>query len=251
MPSSEHVGKLKEGARAWNAWRLANPLTEPQLGELNLPVGHKQFGLAQGGPIDLSQADLRRAALEHATLTAADLTGAYLVEANLAHARLKGANLSGANLSNARLDYADLGDAELTAATLTGANLRHARNVTQAQIEEAYGDTSTRLPPRLARPASWRKDKTAASTELARRLAMEPIAGTIDPHTLLGVSPEASLKDIRAAYLQLVKALHPDARALDPEAAERFKAVNKAYQDLKVRARQRASEPARARTSLR
>src|SRR5262245_30652064 len=251
MPSSEHIHKLKEGAQAWNTWRRANPFTEPRLGALNLSVDLKQFGSAQGGPIDLSQADLRRASLEHATLTEADLSGAYLVEANLAHARLKGANLSGANLSNARLDHADLADVELTAATLTGANLRRARNLTQAQLDKAYGDSSTRLPPRLARPAAWRKHKTAASTELSRRLALEPIAGKVDPHALLGVSPQASLKDIRAAYLQLVKALHPDARALDPHAAERFKAVNKAYQDLKVRAQKRATEPARGRTSFR
>ncbi|HEU0159842.1 MAG TPA: pentapeptide repeat-containing protein, partial [Hyphomicrobiaceae bacterium] len=243
--------KLKEGARAWNDWRRANPLLEPQLGELNLSVGYKQFGEAQGGPIDLSQADLRRAALEHATLIEADLTGAYLVQANLSHARLKGADLSGANLSDARLDHADLSDAELTAATLTGANLKDARNLTQAQIEQTYGDESTLLPPGLAMPARWRKDKIKPSTELAPRLAFEPVAGKVDPHILLGVSPQASLKDIRAAYVRLVKALHPDARALDPKAAEHLKAVNKAYQDLKLRALNHAPVPVPVRTSFR
>jgi DnaJ-like protein/pentapeptide repeat protein len=251
MPSSEHVRKLRQGARAWNAWRCTNPLMEPQLGELSLPVGHKQFGSAQGGPIDLSQADLCRASLDHATLTAANLTGAYLVQANLSHARLKGANLSGANLSNARLDHADMSDVELTAARLTGANLRDARNLTQAQIDKAYGDDSTRLPLGLAMPAGWRKGKTKPSTELARRLAFEPVGRKANPYALLGVSPQASLKDIRAAYVQLVKALHPDGRALDPTGAERLKAVNKAYQDLKVRARQREAQPAPARSSFR
>jgi DnaJ domain/Pentapeptide repeats (8 copies) len=251
MPSSEHVRKLQEGARAWNAWRHANPRIEPQLGELNLPVGHKQFGAAQGGPIDLSQADLCRAGLEHATLIAADLTGAYLVQANLAHARLKGASLSGANLSDARLDHADLSDVELTAATLTGANLKDARNLTQAQIDNAYGDATTLLPPDLAMPARWRKDKSTRSRELARELAFEPVTGKLDAYALLGVSRRASLKDIRAAYVQLVKALHPDGRALDPRAAERLKAINKAYQELKVRARQPAGEPVRTRAAFR
>jgi DnaJ-domain-containing protein 1 len=251
MPSPEHVRKLKEGARAWNAWRCANPRIEPQLGELNLPVGQKQFGAAQGGPIDLSQADLCRAGLEHATLIAADLTGAYLVQANLAHARLKGANLSGANLSHARLDHADLSDVELTAATLTGANLKDARNLTQAQIDNAYGDEKTLLPPDLAIPARWRKDKSTRSRELAPQLAFEPVAGKLDAYALLGVSRQASLKDIRAAYVQLVKALHPDGRALNPRAAERLKAINKAYQELKVRARQPTGDPVRARAALR
>src|SRR5262245_8921501 len=251
MPSSEHIHKLKEGAQAWNSWRRANPFTEPRLGALNLSVDLKQFGSAQGGPIDLSQADLRRASLEHATLTEADLSGAYLVEANLAHARLKGANLSGANLSNARLDHADLSDVELTAATLTGANLREARNLTQAQIDSAYGDNSTELPPGLAIPGRWRKHRTARSRELARRLALEPLAGKVDAHALIGVSPQASLKDIRAAYVQLVKALHADGQPLDPRAAERLKAVNKAYQELKLRARQRPAEPAPVRAPFR
>src|SRR5262245_17158040 len=251
MPSSEHVRKLKEGARDWNAWRRANPRIEPQLRELNLPVGHQQFGAAQGGPIDLSQADLCRAGFEHATLIAADLTGAYLVKANLAHARLKGANLSGANLSHARLDHADLSEVELSAATLTGANLKDARNLTQAQIDTAYGDEKTLLPEDLAMPARWRKDKSTRSRELARQLAFEPVAGKLDAYALLGVSPQASLKEIRAAYVQLVKALHPDGRALDPRAAERLKAINKAYQELKVRARQPAGKPVRARAAFR
>src|SRR5262245_12068728 len=251
MPSSEHVRKLKEGARDWNAWRRANPRIEPQLRELNLPVGHQQFGAAQGGPIDLSQADLCRAGFEHATLIAADLTGAYLVKANLAHARLKGANLSGANLSHARLDHADLSEVELSAATLTGANLKDARNLTQAQIDTAYGDEKTLLPEDLAMPARWRKDKSTRSRELAPQLAFEPVAGKLDAYALLGVSPQASLKEIRAAYVQLVKALHPDGRALDPRAAERLKAINKAYQELKVRARQPAGEPVRARAAVR
>src|SRR6476620_8327467 len=127
MPNSQHVTILKEGARAWNAWRRQNPSLEPQLGNLKLPVGQRQFGSAQGGPIDLSQADLFAAALDHATLIEADLSGAYLVKATLSHARLNAANLAGANLSAARLDHADLKNACLEEAMLSGANLRQAR----------------------------------------------------------------------------------------------------------------------------
>ena len=238
MARSEHVSKLQEGARAWNAWRRENPREEPQLDDLSVPVGQRQFGVAQGGPIDLSQADLTRAALEHATLIDADLTGAYLLQANLAHARLSGANLSGANLSNARLDHADLKETQLAEATLCGASLRGARNLTQTQIDQAYGDKDTRLPAGLTRPARWRKEAALRSNQLARRLASKPDARKSNPYTVLGVPHSASLPEIRAAYLKLVKELHPDGRELDPAAGELLKAVNKAYQDLKARARE-------------
>ena len=244
MARSEHVSKLKEGARAWNAWRRENPRAEPQLGELNLPVGHRQFGVAQGGPIDLSQADLCRAALEHATLIGADLTGAYLLQANLAHARLTGANLSGANLSNARLDHADLKQVQLAEATLCGASLKGARNLTQAQIDQAYGDEDTCLPAGLRLPARWRHDTILRSNQLARRLTAKPDARKVDdPYAVLGIPRGVSLPEVRAAYLKLVKELHPDGRELDPMAGELLKAVNKAYQDLKARARQPAPQP--------
>jgi DnaJ-domain-containing protein 1 len=238
MARSEHVSKLQEGARAWNAWRRENARAEPQLDDLNLPVGQRQFGVAQGGPIDLSQADLCRAALEHATLIGADLTGAYLLQANLAHARLAGANLSGANLSNARLEHADLKGTQLAEATLCGASLKGARNLTQAQIDQAYGDKDTRLPAGLSQPARWGKEATLRSNQLARRLAPKPDARKGNAYTVLGVPLGASLPEIRAAYLKLVKELHPDGRELDPTASELLKAVNKAYQDLKARARE-------------
>ena len=249
MAHSQHVSKLKEGARTWNAWRREHPGTEPQLGDLKLSVGHRQFGPAQGGPIDLSQADLCRAVLENATLISADLSGAYLVQANLSHARLSAANLRGANLSHARLDFADLKDAILDAATLCGAKLRDVRNLTQVQLERAYGDAHTVLPAGLAMPAAWRRN--ARSTQVARRGISRPSGRKVDPYTLLGVPRRASIQEIRAAYLALVKELHPDGRELDPVASEQLKAINKAYQDLKARQRLVAAREAEVRSNSR
>src|SRR5689334_446233 len=238
MPNSEHVRKLKQGARTWNAWRHANPRLDPELSELELPLALRQFGSAQGGPINLRQADLCGAAPQQATLLAADLSGAFLVQANLAHACLAGANLRGANLSNACLEQADLKDAVLDGAILCGAQLDTTRHLTQAQLDNTYGDANTLLPSSLAMPAGWRNGKKAKSTELTRRLAPRSTAQKLDPHALLGVSRKASIQDIRAAYLALVKELHPDARELDPIASEHLKAINQAYQDLKARDRQ-------------
>jgi hypothetical protein len=60
-----------------------------------------------------------------------------------------------------------------------------------------------------------------------------------DPYDILGVRRGASAREIRAAYLRLVKELHPDGRTPDPDdpdhdANERLKAINAAYRKLKA-----------------
>ena len=72
------------GIEAWNAWRVANPLT----------------GVTLTG----------------ANLTRATLMGANLTRANLTRANLTGADLTGADLTRANLTRADLTDADLTRA---------------------------------------------------------------------------------------------------------------------------------------
>jgi pentapeptide repeat protein len=86
MANDEHIDMLRNGVKAWNAWRDENPDIRPDL------IG--------------------------ARLIEADLIGANFFGANLSGAYLGAANLSGANLSGAILIKAELsGD-------LSGANLR-------------------------------------------------------------------------------------------------------------------------------
>jgi curved DNA-binding protein CbpA len=53
-----------------------------------------------------------------------------------------------------------------------------------------------------------------------------------DPHVILGVSPDASDKQVRKRYRRLCKSLHPDLNPDDPRAEQRFKEVQWAYQSL-------------------
>ena len=244
MANSQHAAQLREGARAWNAWRSAHPETAPDLNDLALSAGYKQFGPVQGGPIDLSRARLCRAALEDATLIGANLTGAALVQADLSYARMMGADLRGADLSQACLDHADLLIARLEGAILRGAQLHAVRNLTQAQIDQARGDASTTLPPDLTMPGGWPRDAAPNPSQLARRTPAGIDDPGADPYTLLGVGRRASMREVRAAYLKLVKELHPDGRSLDPLAAERLKAINKAYHDVRALERREASRRA-------
>jgi uncharacterized protein YjbI with pentapeptide repeats len=85
-------------------------------------------------------ADLMGAKLNRADLRGADLRGAYLIAADLRGADLREADLIGA----------DLRDADLRGADLTGSLF-----LTQAQVNAALGDRTTKIPSRLTRPAHW------------------------------------------------------------------------------------------------
>lgn len=50
-----------------------------------------------------------------------------------------------------------------------------------------------------------------------------------DPYSILGVPRGASEKDIKSAYRKLAKELHPDRNQDNPNAAERFSEVTRAY----------------------
>jgi hypothetical protein len=68
--------------------------------------------------------------------------------------------------------------------------------------------------------------------------------GEGDYYTVLGVSPRASSHDIKKAYRNLARRLHPD-RNPAPDAAERFRAVTAAYQVLGSNVERRAYDRAR------
>jgi len=86
----------------------------------------------------------------------ADLTGADLRGADLRGANLRGAYLIGADLRGADIRLADLLGADSRAADLSGADLSGSIFLTQSQLDAARGDTHTKLPPSLARPAHWK-----------------------------------------------------------------------------------------------
>lgn len=51
----------------------------------------------------------------------------------------------------------------------------------------------------------------------------------VDHYATLGVSPKASLQEVKAAYKKLALQYHPDRNPDDPSAEEKFKAVSAAY----------------------
>jgi uncharacterized protein YjbI with pentapeptide repeats len=85
----------------------------------------------------------------------ADLIGANLRGVDLRGANLRGAYLIAADLRGADLRGADLIGADFRDADISGADLTESFFLTQAQLNAAKGDTSTKLPPSLTRPTHW------------------------------------------------------------------------------------------------
>jgi molecular chaperone DnaJ len=73
---------------------------------------------------------------------------------------------------------------------------------------------------------------------------------TRDPYELLGVPRKASGDDVRKAYRRLARQHHPDANPDTPEAEERFKEIQQAYEVLSNPEKKRQYDE-RLRTSAR
>ncbi|XP_075982006.1 dnaJ homolog l(2)tid, mitochondrial-like isoform X2 [Anticarsia gemmatalis] len=58
------------------------------------------------------------------------------------------------------------------------------------------------------------------------------LSARADYYKVLGVSKNASAKDIKKAYYQLAKKYHPDANKSDPAASQKFQEVSEAYEIL-------------------
>ncbi len=100
-------------------------------------------------------------------LNEASIRYAWLFRSNLSHASLDGSDLSGAVLAQA-----DFANASLVRTNLSGASLAKARNLTQAQLDEACGD---RPPIKLHKGLAWRSgpcplSKPTSDEELLRVL---------------------------------------------------------------------------------
>ena len=150
MAKKKHLKILKQGVKAWNAWRKENPDIEPDLRDAVL--GAVALIRANLSGADLSGANLRRANLSRANLIGANLFEADLIEADLSGAVLAGADLIGANLSRANLGQALLFNTLFCRVALKGAKgLNKCRHVGPSIIDFQTLQLSGMLPVKFLR----------------------------------------------------------------------------------------------------
>jgi uncharacterized protein YjbI with pentapeptide repeats len=94
---------------------------------------------------DLRVLRMNNVAAHGAIFSKADLTGTDFTSADLVGANLRGARLHRVNLRSTYLLNADLSDADL----------RSALGLTQEQLDSAWGNKETLLPPELSHPPRW------------------------------------------------------------------------------------------------
>ncbi|QTD43172.1 pentapeptide repeat-containing protein [Sporosarcina sp. Te-1] len=88
-----------------------------------------------------------------------DLIGANFRNTDIRGMNFRGALLIGADFRQADLRETDMIGADLRAANLNGADLRGSLFLTQAQLNSATGDKTTKIPLSLLRPAHWTSKK--------------------------------------------------------------------------------------------
>lgn len=107
--------------------------------------------------LNLSRSRLRQATMTAAVMNRTNFAGADLRDADASAAVFSSASFAGADLSNANfvgsyLQGANFRGAKLAGAVFSGAEMDRAVGLTQAQLNQACGDLSTRLPRGLRIP---------------------------------------------------------------------------------------------------
>src|ERR1700754_2737314 len=103
---------------------------------------------------NLAGADLTNTCVKDHDLRGANFDGANatlmcMSHSNFTNTSFRGTDLSGANMAGAKMDGADLTGAKTSITSFLGTDLTKVKGLTQAQLNVACGDTSTKLPPGL------------------------------------------------------------------------------------------------------
>jgi DnaJ-class molecular chaperone len=64
-----------------------------------------------------------------------------------------------------------------------------------------------------------------------------------DPYEVLGIAPDATQREVKQAYRGLAMQFHPDRNPGRPDAAERFKQIQQAYETLTGRSKRNRISP--------
>lgn len=143
MANRKQLKVLKEGSRAWNRWRKANP--DAKIDLRNADLRGMNLGRVNLMHADLNGANLKGINLAGANLTGADLTGTLLVEAGIDKAKISGSSIPVAEFWGLAGEFEEQNDLVVTRKdrpTITVDNIYTAHHV----YEILYQETSMLLP---------------------------------------------------------------------------------------------------------
>lgn len=121
------------------------PLSQAQA-LASIRAGHHDCPYCDLAGADLTNTCVKRGNLEGANFDRAKAVLMCMSYANFSGATFRNTDLSAANLAHANLDGADLTGADLTITSLKGTDLTHAKGLTQSQLDQACGDSETKVP---------------------------------------------------------------------------------------------------------
>ncbi|WP_333587557.1 pentapeptide repeat-containing protein [Phenylobacterium sp.] len=143
-------------AQAQNAGQIAQVRQGAHCPKCNLfqaDLGGRELRGRNLSGARLRQADLSLAIMNRSNFAGADLRDVEAYGALFASASFAGADLSQASFVGTHLQGANFRGARLAGTNFSGAEMDRATGLTQAQLSQACGDASTRLPPGLRIPA--------------------------------------------------------------------------------------------------
>lgn len=140
---------------AQNASQIARVRGGASCAGCNLFQGN--FSGLEASGLNLSNARLRQSDLSLSVMNRTRFTNADLRDVEAYGGVFSSSSFAGANLTNASfvgtyLDGVNFSGATLTGANLSGATLLRATGLTQARLNQACGDETTRLPRGLTIP---------------------------------------------------------------------------------------------------
>jgi len=212
------------------------------------------LNLAEPHGAKFNKALFHEASLELVAFTAAELRDAVFFNASLA-ANLANADLTSAKFGNAKLavqaDGANFHKADLSRAQLRGSDLRGAKNLTQEQLESAYGDIYIQLPAtnELKHPQHWDTEAEVMIKNLehdlaAKKKALGPAHAVVGRyHDQLGdwCSSQGRDQEAESHFLQAIENLK---ETLGPSHSDLGKSL---YHLARLYAKQGRNEEARTR----
>ncbi len=150
------VASLALPAQAQNASQIARVRAGANCPGCNLfqaDLGGLQLKNKNLAGARLRQADLSLSVMNHTRFTGGDLRDVNAFGGVFSSADFARANLTNSTFVGAHLQNANFAGATLDGTNFSGAEMDRARGLTQARLERACGDDSTRLPRGMSIPA--------------------------------------------------------------------------------------------------